>query len=321
MLMIEVIGVPRLPNKEFRRMVPLLREKGFYEYEEPREISWHEYTESHIEAAPETLDFIQNSVDEAAYLQRKGKVGRPLTDAKVLAKAVLACEALGFTERTGQGWLKILGGHLGIKEKLDDRTIGDAYDKVEVLHILKQVFEKSKDCDGILAGDGTGLETSRKQNYETTKKTGGYMTSIVDSREIVQAFDISGEQECKAMHKLIEKVYGNSLRLDAGFNDRELVRKIAERGIIPYVFPKKINNLNGSQAWTQMYLELFMDVMYWLTEYHLRSHSESFHASFKQVYGPITKRRITSMLIQVTARIILHNRRRLSYFKRLAKVS
>lgn len=311
--------MPKLPNKEFRQMVPLLREKGFYEYEEPREISWPDYTASHIEAAPETLDFIQNSVDETAYLQRKGKAGKPLTDPKVLAKAVLACEALGFTERYGQGWLRIIGSRLGIREELDDRTIGDAYDKVEVLYILKQVFEKSKNSNGILAGDGTGLETSRKQNYETTKKTGGYMTSIVDSREIVQAFDISGEQECRAMHKLIEKVYGNSLRLDAGFNDRELVREIAERGMIPYVFPKKSNNLNGSQAWTQMYLELFLDVMHWLTEYHLRSHSESFHASFKQVYGPVTKRRVTSMLSQVTARIILHNRRRLSYFQRLEK--
>ena len=234
---------------------------------------------------------------------------------------MLACEALGFTERIGQGWLSILGSHFGIKEKLDDRTIGDAYDKVEVLHILKQIFEKNKDSDGILAGDGTGLETSRKQNYETTKKTGRYMTSIVDSREIVQAFDTSGEQECKAMHKLIKRVYGDSLRLDAGFNDRKLVQEIAEMGMIPYVFPKCNNDLNGRTAWKSMYLELFLSVMEWLTEYHLRSHSESFHASFKQVYGPVTKRRVTSMLSQVTARIILHNRRRLSYFRRLANVS
>lgn len=313
--------MPRLPNKEFRRMVPLLREKGFYEYEEPREISWPEYNLSQIEEASETLEFIRDVVDEAAYMKRNGKVGKPLTDPKALSKAILACEALGFTERKGQGWLKILGSHLSLKEKLDDRTIGDAYDKIEVLYILKQVFEKSKQSDGTLCGDGTGLETSRKQNYETTKKTGEYMTSIIDSREIVQAFDISGEQECKAMHKLIKGMCGNSLRLDAGFNDRELVRKIAERGMIPYVFPKCNNDLNGKVAWKSMYLELLLDVMHWLTEYHLRSHSESFHASFKQVYGPITKRRVTSMLSQVTARIILHNRRRLSYFKRLAKAS
>ena len=313
--------MPKLPNEEFRAMVPLLREKEFYEPEEPRKISWPEYNNSQIEAAAETLEFIREMIDEAEYMPTSDKVGKPLTDSKVLAKAVLACEALGFTERNAQGWIKIIGPFLGIRENLDDRTIGDAYDKSEVLYILKQVFENTKDSDGILSGDGTGLETSRKQNYENDKKTGDYMTSIVDSREIVQAFDISGEQECRAMHKLIENVYGNSLRLDAGFNDRELVRKIAERGMIPYVFPKSNNNLNGSLAWKNMYLELFYDVMCWLTEYHKRSHSESFHASFKTVYGMITKRRVTSKLSQVTARIILHNRRRLSYFKKLANAS
>ena len=123
------------------------------------------------------------------------------------------------------------------------------------------------------------------------------------------------------MHKMINNVYGDSIRLDAGFNDRELVRKIAEKGMIPYVFPRKNNNLNGSPAWKLMYLELFYDVMLWLTEFHIRSHSESFHSSFKNKYGIITKRRVTSKLIQVTARIILHNRRRLSYFKMLADAS
>ncbi len=313
--------MPKLPNVEFRKMIPLLREKGFYEYEEKRKISWPEYTATQIEDAEETLSFIRDAVDEAQYMNTPGKVGKPLTDPKILAKSVLACEALGFTERHAQGWIKIIGWFLEIKIPLDDRTIGDAYDKVEVLYILKQIFEKNKDSNGILSGDGTGLETSRKQNYENNKKAGEWLTSIVDSREIVQAFDTSGEQECKAMHKLIEKVYGNSLRLDAGFNDRELVRKIAERGMAPYVFPKSNNNINGTLAWKNMYLELFFDVMHWLTEYHLRSHSESFHSSFKGVYGMITKRRVTAKLSQVTARIILHNRRRLSYFKKLAKAS
>ena len=146
------------------------------------------------------------------------------------------------------------------------------------------------------------------------------MTSIIDSKEVVQTFDISGEHECKAMHKLIEGVYGNSLRLDAGFNDRELVRKIAEKGMIPYVFPKKDNNINVRIAWKTMYMDLLLDVMQWLTEYHIRSHTESFHSSFKTKHGMITKRRSTAKLSQVTARIILHNRRIISYFSKLASI-
>jgi transposase len=316
-----VIFITKLPNKEFRAMVPLLREKEFYEAEEKRPISWPEYNLSQIEDAYETLKFIKDSVDQSFYLDTKGKTGRPLTDPKSLAKAILLCEELGLTERSAQGWLKILSPFLEIHEKLDDRTIGEAYDKPEVIYILKQIFEENKTSDGILSGDGTGLENSRKQNYEESKKYGTYMTSIVDSREIVQAFDISGKQECQAMHDLIEQVNGNSLRLDAGFNDRELVRKIAEKGMKPFVFPKKSNNLNGKLAWKTMYLELYYDVMTWLTEYHQRSHSESFHASFKAKNGLLMKRRPLCELSQTTARIILHNRRRLSYFDKLAKTS
>jgi len=313
--------MPKLPNKEFRAMVPLLREKDFYEHEEPRPINWSAYNATEIDNAYETLVFIRESVDEAAYLQTPGKVGKPLTDPKVLAKAVLASEALGLTERNAQGWLKILGPFLGIQEELDDRTIGDAYDKIEVLHILKQIFETTKDSDGKLSGDGTGIETSRKQNYESDKNTTEYMTSIVDSREVVQAFDISGEQECRAMHKLVEQVDGNSLRLDAGFVDRKLTNKIAAKGMLPYIFPKKDINLNGRPAWKDMYLELYYDVMIWLTEYHQRSHCESFHSSFKRRNNILMKIRPLCQLSQITARIILHNRRRISYFDKLAKAS
>ena len=137
----------------------------------------------------------------------------------------------------------------------------------------------------------------------------------------MQAFDISGKQECQAMHYLVEQVKGNSLRLDAGFNDRKLVTKISELGMVPFVFPKKNNNLNGRLAWQTMYLELYYDVMQWLTEYHQRSHSESFHSSFKGRNKLLMKKRPLCQLSQITSRIILHNRRRLSYFNMLAQAS
>lgn len=302
-------------------MVPLLREKDFYEPEVERAISWPEYNLSQIEEATELLDFIRESVDKSQYLKQKGKRGRPLTDPKDLAKAVLICEALGFPERIAEGWLKALGSYVGIHNRLDDGVIGDSYDRVEVAYILQQVFHHSKSSDGKLSGDGTGLEKSRKENYETAKKYASYMISIVDSREIVQAFELGERAECKVMKRLIENVEGDSLRLDAGFNDRELAKKIAELEMIPYIFPKSSNKLNGNPAWKNMYLELYYDVMTWLTEYHQRSHSESFHSSFKRKNPLLRKIKPMSQLSQVLARIILHNRRRLSYFERLTKDS
>jgi transposase len=136
------------------------------------------------------------------------------------------------------------------------------------------------------------------------------MTCIVDSREIVQAFDISGIQECKIMHKMIETVKGESLRLDSAFVDKKLIVKIEELGMVPYVYPKKNLNLNRRPAWKLMFLEFFLDVIAWLKEYYQRVHCESFYSSFKRVFGIVTKERIGCKLTQITARIIIHNFRR-----------
>lgn len=310
------------PNEQFRKLVEFInltrkdKTKKIYDDKKPREINWSAYTLSQINEAKEVLTFIKESVDKC--VNPPIKVGKPLTNPKSLAKAILLCEAFGFVERKAQGFLEIFKHFVGIEEYLDDRVIGNAYDKKEVAFILRQIFEQTKNSDGILSGDGSGLETSRRQNYGDDKKsTKEFLTSIVDSREIIQAFDFSGEDECKAMHSLVEEVRGESLRLDAGFNDRKLVRRMAELGMLPYVYPKKNNKINGGEAWREMYLEFFTDVILWMEEYYLRAHCESFHSSFKRVFGIIRKVRGHSKFVQVMARIILHNRARLSYFSKI----
>lgn len=308
----------RLPNKQFQLLVPKLREEGFYKEQEQRPIAWAEYTLAQIEDAQASLVFIRDAVDRCHSLDLSGQVGRPLTDPKVLAKAVLFCEFLGLPERQAQGWLELLGPFLGIYEHLDDWVIGEAYNRPEVLYILKQVFEISKTSDRILAGDGTWLETSRKQNYESQKKGGELLVTVVDSREVVQAFGMHKSSEREVMREIILVLDGDSLRLDAGFVDRALTAKIRELGMKPFIFPKKNLTLNGSVAWKYMYITLLEDAQTWLEKYHQRSHTESFHSSFKRVFGILTKRRPTAQLSQVVARIILHNRRRQAYFSKLA---
>src|SRR3989344_1561811 len=311
----------KLPNEKFRKLVKFVNEgredktKKIYEDKESRKVNWKAYNFSQINNIKESLIFINEEVERCFLPPRK--VGKPF-DIKLYTKIVLLCEMFGLTERNAQGFIEVFGRIAGIYEKIDDRVIGNAYNKKEVAFLLKQVFEKSKTSDRILSGDGSGLETSRRQNYGKDKTTiKEFLTSIVDSREIVQAFDFSGQDECMVMHSLIKEVKGDSLRLDAGFNDRELVRKIVEQGMLPYVYPHKNNILNGSDAWKEMYFEFMIDVIEWLQEYYLRVHSESFHSSFKRVFGIVRKVRGHSKFIQVMARIILHNRARLSYFNRI----
>jgi len=309
------------PNVEFRKLVVEIRnlkkKKEIYSSQEPRKIFWPEYNQSKIDDLKSVLLFIRKSVDNTFIDEDLGKVGRPPINPKNLTKAILFCEAVGLPERQAQGWLEMMKSFLGIYESLDDRVIGKAYENPEVIRILKKIFEKNKSSDGILGGDGTGLERSRKDNYESTKKknAGQYMTSIIDSREIVQAFDISGVQECQIMHELIKNVEGKTLCLDAGFNDRKLVWEISQLGMQAYIFPKKNNNINGDIYWQKMYLDFYYDTINWLIKYHRRSHTESFHSSFKRTFGIVTKLKFCSKFSQICARIIIHNHRRLSYFK------
>jgi transposase len=311
------------PNQLFQRLVVdmrnLKKKKEIYPEQEQREINWKKYTLSKINDLKSILIFIRKAVDKVFIDEEFRKIGRPSINPKNLAKAILFCEAIGLPERQAQGWLEILSPILGIYESLDDRVIGKAYENPEVIKILKKVFEKNKSSNGILGGDGTGLERSRKDNYESTKKkrAGQYMTSVVDSREIVQAFDISGTQECQIMHELIKKVNGNELTLDAGFNDRKLVSEISKLGMKPYIFPKKNNRINGDVYWQKMYLDFYHNTINWLIHYHQRSHTESFHSSFKRSFGILTKLKFCSKFTQVCARIIIHNHRRLSYFESL----
>jgi len=106
-------------------------------------------------------------------------------------------------------------------------------------------------------------------------------------------------------------------------NATGLVKLLEQLGLKPYIFPKKniIVNSKGNKEWTRMYLELFNDVQNWLKEYHQRSHAESFHSAFKRRFGIITKRRPRAQLSQITARIILHNRKRKAYFSKLTNAN
>jgi len=133
---------------------------------------------------------------------------------------------------------------------------------------------------------------------------------------LVQAFDISGTQECQIMHDLIKNVKGEIITLDAGFNDRNLVSEISKLGMKPFIFPKKNNNVNGDVYWQKMYLDFYYNTLDWLKNYHQRSHTESFHSSFKRAFGIITKLKFCSKFTQVCARIIIHNFRRMDYFNR-----
>ena len=314
-------------SKDFQRLVVKMREKGFYVPQEQRAIDWAAYTLNQINDLMDTLKFIRTEVDKIHQPKENNSVGRPPTDPGDLAKSILFVEMIGIPERKAEGWLMLIGHHLGIENRIDDRVLGKAYQNKEVISILEKVFENNKTNDGNMGGDGTGLEGSRKENYESTKKKTNYLTSIVDSREVVQAFDVGNKAECPVMHELVGKIKDSLLKnltnalkaakltLDAGFVDRKLTQLIEDSGIIPYIFPKKNNVITpkGYPAWGRMCKKIIDDVQAWLAEYHIRSHTESFHSSLKRVFGVVTKRLNITVYTQILTRIIHNNRRKTNY--------
>lgn len=312
-----------------------MREKEFYVSQKQRQIDWAAYTANQINDVIDTIYFIKTEVDKAYCSIKHNKVGRPPIDAGFLAKGILFIESLQITERKAEGWLSLMNRHLGFSQRLDDRVIGKAYTRKDVIDILEKVFKNNIECDGQMCGDGSVIERTRKENYESDKKSkkkgkkkGLHLTSIVDSKERVLAFDVGGTQECQAMHFLVKEIVDiikrdvngllkkAKLTLDSGFVDKKLAQLIEKSGIIPYIFPKKNNVLKskGHPAWKRMLLNLLEDVQNWLKEYHIRSHSESFHSSFKRIFGIITKKIDDATYTQVLARVIHNNRRKTAYY-------
>lgn len=309
-------------SKDLQKIVTKLRKKGYYIPKQQRKIDWSAYNYNQINDIIDSLHFIRDEVDKVHQRKKHNSVGRPPIDAGNLAKAILLAELFRLPERKAEGLIKLIGHHAGIDENIDDRVLGEAYKRLDVIDILEKIFEDNKSSDGNNGGDGTGLEKSRKENYESTKKKNLYMTSIVDSREIVQAFDITGKQECKIMHQLIKHLYKSvkkltgKLTLDAGFIDRKLSQLIEDSGLQPYIFPKKNQTLKakGYPAWNRMWLKLLKNTQKWLEEYHIRSHTESFHSSFKRIFGIVTKLCYKATYTQILCRIIHNNRRKSKYY-------
>ncbi|PIN91730.1 hypothetical protein COU56_04795, partial [Candidatus Pacearchaeota archaeon CG10_big_fil_rev_8_21_14_0_10_31_9] len=86
----------RLPNKEFRKLVPKLREKGFYNSKEKRPINWKKYNSAQTEEALELLKRINEIVDSCK-IKKVSNLGRKGIDEKILAKVILLCETLQLT--------------------------------------------------------------------------------------------------------------------------------------------------------------------------------------------------------------------------------
>lgn len=128
------------------------------------------------------MHFIRDEVDKvyALTMMAHGAVGRPATDKGVLAKILLFVELFRIPERKAEGWVLVIGPHLGIWQRIDDRVIGKAYAKRGVRSILHaESFHSSiKRIFGIVTkrlGVAINTQVLRRIIHNNRRKTDYYL--------------------------------------------------------------------------------------------------------------------------------------------------
>lgn len=306
-----------------------------YEPKEKKEIDFSKYTIAQVNEINNVLVLIKQIVDQA-YLSIPDtyEIGRPSKSVCDKTKAVLMQQFFQCSNRVAEGFVKLFREKLGIKTNITYKDIERAYDNPEVAMIIhcahqlsnKPVADKEKD----FSIDGTGLPESQKQNYASDREKGkemkGYEKLIAifgNKYKMISACDIvdAKDNECPYLIPLLNelmKIYKELglLQGDAAYLSRDNCNAITSYGGIPRIYPKSNTRLNqkGSKAWTQMLLAFITDPQKWLSEYHMRSVSESCNSVIKRRFPrTLLKRDETRRKCEAFSRACVYNLRQLNY--------
>ena len=308
-----------------------------YKDKEEKEIDWSRYNVAQINEMNDVLNMIRNMVDEAynelEYLFESNERGRPSIDSADLAKAVLLQQYFGVSCRVAEGLVKLFKEKLDISSYISAKSIERAYERPDVILILKAVFRKTneplKNRERKFTIDGTGLPLSVKQNYANDrndkKAHKGYdkmvgMSSVDYNIFAAVDFAEGTANECPFLQPLLQKTSElyevSEVYADAGFLSRENCTAIGNVGAVPYIYPKRNVSLkkHGSKEWTNMLLYFIEKPQEWLEHYHKRSNSESHFSSFKRRFSrPLLHELEHRRRTEAFARACVYNIIQLSY--------
>ena len=196
------------------------------------------------------LHLIKNLVDEAScYVPYEEIKGRPPKDPADKAKAVLLQQYLQTSNRVTAGFVRLFRKNLDIRSTITHKDLERAYDNIDVQLIVEKAFqltnEPVKDKEKDFSIDGTGLETSIKQNYANDKDkpkkdwekaicVTGNVYKLITAMEIADAHS----NECPFLIPLLKdtmKIYKelNILAADPAYLSRDNCDFIASYGGIP----------------------------------------------------------------------------------------
>jgi len=329
--------IPKAQDK-LTQIIKDVRSKKFkYTPKEDKPIDWASYTEAQLNEMNDYLSLVRSIIDEIwSEIGNidQGDVGRPPKSCFNLAKAVLVQQYFQTSNRVTAGWIKVLRSKLNIDQDLTYKDIERAYENSNVILVLRLMFEKTQEPVRLLekdfTGDGTGMPTSIKQNYENDKGdekkvslfdmmifTMGTEFKILSGVEIVKG-PVDENPFIVPLLEQTRNAYGRigSFSYDAAAYSHDTIRYINDIGATPYIFPKinAVLKAYGCMAKKRMLLDFLNNTQEWLSVYHKRSLSESRNSSDKRVFtGPLLKRIECRRHVEGYARACRYNTRQLVY--------
>ena len=332
----------RKAQQRLTRIITDIRSRKFpYKPKPAKRIDWAAYDAAQLNEMNDYLTLVREVVDE---IHREigdvdqGNVGKPPKSAFDRAKAVLLQQYFEAGNRVAAGLARLFAEKLGIAEPLGYKDIETAYENAAVVLILGLVLAKTNEPvrEQRLAGDGTGVPSSIKENYANDRGTPraqhydklitivGVEHKLIAAAEFADGHAAEGEfaiplmEEARRLHP-----EARAVALDGAFYWREIIAWLEKEGITPYIMPLVTATLNarGCPARRRMLKALLKDVQAWLAEYHVRSITESRHSADKRVFPrPALKRIEGRRRVEGFARACRYNIRQLAYVHYLNKV-
>ena len=305
---------------------------------EDKPIDWHSYDLAQINEMNDYIILTREIIDE---IRRdlgdidQGRVGKPPTSCFDRAKAIMVQQYFECSNRVAAGLAKLFREKLGLTKELTYKDIETAYENPYVVLVLKLLFEKTnepvKGMETDFARDGTGSETSIKQNYETDKGDSKKM-KLYDKMIFMMgtkykllssvAIDKGTDNEKGHIIPLLEETCSmhpdiRTVSYDGAAYTYEIMDYITnELGAKPRILPPAdaVLKAYGCMAKKKMLLDFLNCTQQWLREYHVRSLPESRNSEDKRVFPrPLLKRLENRRHIEGYAEACRYNMRKLVY--------
>lgn len=308
-----------------------------YNPKKPKKRDWFAYNEAQINEMNDFLVLVRNMVDDARreldYIGNRTISGQQPKSPFDLAKAVLIQQFYQVSNRVSAGLARMFKEKLGIEQDLTYKDIERAYSNQDVQDIIQEVLKLSnepiKNKETRFSIDGTGMETSIKQNYANEKsddkKKAAYrmligMVGVEYKMFSASAMNGPGSESpfliplLEETAELFERI--DVVLADAMYFSHNNCTKIAGYGAVPRIYPRvdAVINAKGSRAKKKMLLGLVNDAQKWLEEYHNRSISETVNSVLKCRFPrPLLKKRIDRLDNEGIDKTCAYNLRMLVY--------